>query len=311
MKQVKWVPFLMFFALSQLCWGCSPTNSSTIPLSATPENSAVVIQKTSSPRLSNTLTPIPTVTLTPVLTMTPLSQQDAYQVLQKLYWDNGGCQLPCYWGVVPGETLWQDTSALLSPLGRIYGPSGTSKVSRYGVTFEKFDEPFGSMGPGFWVENEVVKVIGINSSWVSQDFDYSLSGLLQSLGVPDEIWISPIAESLDGQPYYHLELFYPSKGILVGLLGNAKQDGQYLSLCPQKIFSRSPFPPTLLLWNPKEPVHFDSNFGKRLVDDDLGIIVDDYRLLQGVSPDGLTNAQFYDIYSDPETEVCIKVSPVR
>jgi hypothetical protein len=132
-----------------------------------------------------------------------------------------------------------------------------------------------------------------------------------SLGVPDEIWISPISESLDGQPYYHLKLFYPSKGILVGLLGNAGQEGQYLSLCPQDIFSRSPFAPELFLWNPKEPVRFDSNFGNRLVDDDLGIIADEYRLLQDVSSDGLTNAQFYEIYSNPDTEVCIKVSPVR
>lgn len=292
----------MFFAIGLFFWGCSPSNTS---------NTLLPDSETPLPTLSNTPHPRPTFTLISELTVTPLSLLERKKMLQGLYENNGGCQIPCYWGIVPGETLWQSASVFLSSLGEITGPGGTTNVPNYGVFFKGSGNPFESIMPIFWVENGLVKVVGINSGWVSQDFDYRLSGLLQSLGLPDEIWIRPIAESLDGQPYYNLKLFYPSKGILVGMLGNAEQDGQYLSVCPQNIFSRSPYPPTLLLWNPKEQVSFDGNFGKQLVDDDLGIIIDEYRLLQDVSPNGLTNAQFYDIYSDPDTEICIKVSPVR
>lgn len=228
-----------------------------------------------------------------------------------LYKDNGGCQIPCFWKIIPGESLWVDVSEFVTSTGGRILKFGTRRIPRYDISFEKLDDPVGWFTSSIWVENGIVKAIGINSSWVSQDFDYSLSGLLKYLGVPEEIWISPIAESHDGQPYYYLELFYPSKGILVGLLGNAEQRGQFLHLCPQDIFSRSSYPPSLLLWSPQEQVSFDSNFGKQLVDDDLGIIVDEYRLLQDVSPDGLTTAQFYDIYSDPNTKLCINVSPVR
>ena len=96
----------------------------------------------------------------------------------------------------------------------------------------------------------------------------------------------------------------------MNLLGNAGSQNQDLAVCPQDIFSRSPFPPQLLLWDPKMQVHFD-NFGKRLIDDDLGWVMNEYRLLQEVSANKLTNMEFYDIYIEPNTKTCMNVLPVR
>lgn len=307
MKPVKLICLTISLIFGQYISGCALSDSSEKLPTLTLEE-ATALAGTPPPMLTNTPVPTPTSSMT----IPTLSLQEANQVLLDLYEDNGGCQLPCYWQIVPGETSWQNLSAFLSSVGQITGPGGTSKVPSYGVVFaEGVKNPIGGFMPIFWVEDEVVKAISINSSWVGRDFDYNLSGLLQSFGVPEEIWIRPIAGSSDGQPYYYLELFYPSKGILVGLLGNAKAQGQYLNLCPQDIFSRSPFPPTILLWNPKEQVGFDSNFGKRLVDDDLGIVVDEYRLLQEVSTDRLTNMEFYAIYGEPNTDTCMSVLPVR
>jgi hypothetical protein len=305
MKIQKSTWLLTSLILIQYILGCtSPSSSKILPTQTLEEPTPV--DNTPSPLATNTSSPVPLTTTIPTL-----SPQKANQVLLDLYEDNGGCQLPCYWKITPGKTLWTDLSTFVSSVGGIYYQYGTPTIVRYDISYEKFDIPIGGISPRIWVEKGVVKAIGINSSWVSRDFDYSLSGLLQSFGVPEEIWIRPIAESSDYQPYYHLELFYPSKGIFVGLLGNAKAQGQYLNLCPQEIFSRSPFPPTLLLWNPKEQVSFDSNFGKRLVDDDLGIVVNEYRLLQEVAFDKLTNKDFYDIYRQPNVDACINVLPVR
>jgi hypothetical protein len=305
---------LLSLLLFQFFAGCVPPTSPgalpTVNATVTSENTPLPVTAT-VPVFTSTPLSIKTVTPTKIPTATPLTLQDANKVIMDLYKDNGSCQLPCFWKIIPGETLWTDVSEFLTSTRGEILKFGTRRIPRYDISFENLDCPVCGISPGIWVENGLVKAIGINSRWVAQDFDYSLSGLLRYLGEPDEIWISPIAESLDGQPYHYLKLFYPSKGILVGMLGNAEQDGQYLSVCPQNIFSRSPYPPTLLLWNPKEQVSFDGNFGKQLVDDDLGIIADEYRLLQDVSSNGLTNAQFYDIYSDPDTEICIKVSPVR
>jgi hypothetical protein len=309
MKQIKFVSLLISFAFSLYIWGCAASNSSKVLATVTPERTMIASIEPSlvvpnTPNLTETLT------LTPTLATITLSPQDAYRELQDLFEDNGGCQLPCYWTIVPGETLWQDASAFLSSLGRIYGPGGTSKVASYGVVFDGVDKPIGDIAPIFWVENGVVKAIGINSSWVHQDFDYSLSGLLKEFGKPDEIWIRPVAESSDDQPFYYLVLSYPSKGILVNLLGNAERQDEYLAVCAQDIFSRSPFPPQLLLWDPKVQVIFDQ-FGKRLIDDDLGWVMNEYRPLQEASADKLTNMEFYNIYSEPDTKTCIHVLPIR
>lgn len=283
--------------------GCVPLNSQKQLPSLTPERT-ISSSNSPSPILPYTPSPIST---TPTL----LNPQIAYQSLQELYENNGGCELPCYWKIIPGQTSWQSVSEFVDSVGGVYRQYGTPKIPRYDISFERFDVPIGGISPRIWVENEVVKAIGINSSWVHQDFNYSLSGLLKTFGEPEEIWIRPIAESSDDQPYYYLVLLYPSNGILVNLLGNAERQDQYLVVCPQDIFSRSPFPPQLLLWNPKEQIVFDKDFGTRLIDDDLGWVMDEYRLLEEVSADKLTNMEFDAIYSEPNTKTCMSVFPVR
>lgn len=305
MKPIRLISILVSLILSQYISGCVPTDSSKESSTSIPKSPTALV---------DTQPPMPTITAglesTSTRTIPTLLPQEANQVLSDLYEDNGGCQLPCYWQIVPGETLWQDALEFFSSVGQITGPGGTPKVPSYGVVFvEGVDNPIGGFMPIFWVENGIVKAIGVNSSWVSRDLDYSLSGLLLSFGVPEEIWVRPIAESMD--PFYYLVLMYPSKGILVNLLGDAEAQDQELVVCPQDIFSRTSFPPQLLLWNPKEQATFDSDFGKRLIDDDLGWVMDEYRLLQEVSTDKLADAEFYDIYSEPNTDTCIKVLPVR
>lgn len=311
MKQMKLRSLLISFVLGLYLFGCTlPDSSKGLP-TPTPEDSLATLSE-NEPTLavSNTPDPFETLTSVPAVATVTLNPQDVHRKLQDLFEDNGGCQLPCYWTIVPGETSWQDASTFLSSLGQIYGPGGTYKVASYSVVFAGVDKPIGDISPIFWVENGVVKAIGINSSWVRQDFDSSLSGLLETFGGPEEIWIRPIAESSDDQPFYYLVLLYPSKGILVNLTGTAESQDQYLIVCPQDIFSRSLVPPQLLLWDPKVQLTFDQ-FGKHLIDDDLGWVMNEYRPLQEVSVDKLTNVEFYNIYSEPNTKTCMNVLPVR
>jgi hypothetical protein len=303
MKTQRLTWLLISLLVIQYSLSCTSPSSSEILPAQTLEVSTP-LEYTPSPLVTNTPSPVPL-----TITIPTLSPQEANQVLLELFEDNGGCQLPCYWKIIPGKTLWADLSTFVSSVGGIYYQYGTPTIVRYDISFEKFDVPIGGISPRIWVENGVVKAIGINSSWVSWDFDYSLAGLLQSFGIPEEIWIRPVAESMD--PFYYLVLMYPSKGILVNLLGDAEKQDQRLIVCPQEIFSRSPFPPQLLLWNPNEQVTFDNDFGKRLIDDDLGWVMEEYRLLQEVTSDNLTNKEFYDTYGEPNEDTCINVMPVR
>ena len=62
-------------------------------------------------------TPIPT--LAPTATVVPvpaLEIDDQAEAIGYLFDSNYGCALPCWWGIVPGETKWQAVEDFLGPL---------------------------------------------------------------------------------------------------------------------------------------------------------------------------------------------------
>ena len=67
-------------------------------LTESPFNQGNVITPTSV-RLSTM--EIPLITRTPLATLSPIFRE---QEIEKLYFHNGGCKLPCFWGIVPGRT---------------------------------------------------------------------------------------------------------------------------------------------------------------------------------------------------------------
>jgi hypothetical protein len=69
---------------------------------ASATSSAVFVPRT-SPTLEETVAPIPTPTWTPLPAVPPAT---ADAIVEDLLKNNAGCRLPCWWGVVPGETQW-------------------------------------------------------------------------------------------------------------------------------------------------------------------------------------------------------------
>ena len=264
-----------------------------------------------NPQISTTKTPItitsPTITVNefPALQNTPTT-------IASLYKNNGGCELPCWWGITPGKSVWQDTKNFLLTLGVDIGKQyGTSRIARYDVYFGIVpDATVENIYPGIWIQNGVVKAIGINSSWVSRDFGYSLSELLIRFGIPEEIWVNPVTDVGDDKPFYYMVLMYPSKGILVDFTGIIEKNEDHLSVCPQNIFSHSPYPPAILLWNSIEQAPFEK-FGEEILDDDLGWITNEYRLLQDISPNKLSNSEFHKLYSNATQEECLSIISTR
>jgi hypothetical protein len=55
-------------------------------------------------------------------TMTPVNLLSREQQLTQTYETNGGCKLPCYWGITPGETSWDVASMFVSSIGALFGP---------------------------------------------------------------------------------------------------------------------------------------------------------------------------------------------
>ncbi|MEJ5308298.1 MAG: hypothetical protein WHX52_00880 [Anaerolineae bacterium] len=74
----------------------SPTATPTLPLPT----------RTPKPTRTPRPTTQPTATLTPVLFPTLDVEQMETFIADRLA-DNGGCELPCWWGITPGETSWE------------------------------------------------------------------------------------------------------------------------------------------------------------------------------------------------------------
>ena len=296
---------VLYLLVPMILAGCSTIASmGNTPVSTMPGDTPIgeATYETIPPKRPNQ-TPTPTFIPT-------LSVKDKQQLLSNIFETNGNCDLPCYWGITPGVTTWEEAAQFLSRIGTIYGPGGNVAVPSYGPVFEDLEGDLGDMSPTFRVRGGIVIAILTNSGWVSRDFDYRLSGLLTFFGIPQEIWIEAVKNPSDDQPFYNLALWYPEKGAFLELFGNATLEGGNLSLCPQEYFTRYPYLPYLTLWDLAEEVDF-KQFGRNFLGDENGWNHDFYQPLEMNSIDHLTNKDFYDIYREPGTDTCILVEGVN
>ena len=274
----------------------SPSTTMTLTAFPTPE-----LTVTMPPMPTNTATPTVAPTWTPVLKLAPDAALDA---LLQLYDDNGGCELPCWWGITPGETSWAEARTKLTPLGRVTGPYGKGEAAHYEFWFdapETLDTPE-TFGSALGIKEGIVVGIGVNSRWIETDFDYSLAGLLQAFGSPDEIWLDVVTD-VPSDPYYYINLFYSTKGILVVASGPIQMDDTHVTICPRE-FRLGSFPPFLRLWDTTMNLQYQSisysTMGSRVLD------ISDYHLLEEFSDD-FDSEDFYATYLDPQTTICFEI----
>lgn len=231
-----------------LLTACSIYCPSSEKLSAllTPSPTATPPSMTST-RLSSpvpaTATPLPTHTpALPTVTPRPALTVDERRALAKRMLEtNGGCELPCWWGITPGETRWQEVVELLglrggnfSQQGRrvhdvMYVPLDPHRPSDYGIRliFTEYDGVVQSLE--VWSEMFVGRV---SPSFPRDWHRYSLDQVLARYGKPSqvmlELWPNP------PEPYYpyRLFVFYDHLGILVEYEGPAIP-GEIFQVCPE------------------------------------------------------------------------------
>ncbi len=146
--------------------GCTNTNTLPPPVATStpiPENTPLSEQtqftSTETPR--STVTPTPVVdtgllTLTPTPLLPPiLTKAEALAFIVNMQETNGGCELPCWWGITSGETTVQVAKQVLSPLRNFPG-------LRSDVGFH-LDE-YADIDVGIYTNGEVVTEIWVFSS---------------------------------------------------------------------------------------------------------------------------------------------------
>lgn len=241
---------------------------------------------------------------TPAVTLAPLERE---QFVRDSLSENSDCRLPCWWGIIPGETTWNDTEKLLQHLGvRIgsvpgYGPHtilhGTGGFDFEGISIEN--------GFSFEETNGVIDAILINSDGYNklEEFqslwrNYSPKKILEVYGVPDRIWLN-VTEAYALARGYHLWLFYDELGFMIRYPGDV-MDAPTLHICPV-LESMRAIDLSLQAPNNRLPLE---RFDALLEDIRLQTATGRTRVLHSIQEaTGLDEKQFYDVFMQ-EDPIC-------
>jgi hypothetical protein len=235
--------------------------------------------------------PIATKTEKPFPTISPTEiESQFYELLQP----NPNCQLPCWWGIVPGKSNTEDTqqfSEFSQQNTKNFSWSSTvTFVQEAGIISQIFVSADGFYNPDtFWAEWKI----------------YSPEELTNEYGQPTRIWLNNYADQIT-PPYasprnYGLWLFYDTLGILVIYEGRVEIKPDYL-LCPTISTSGNLLPTIkIFLQSPKYPKPLESRVGEN-----GGIHTSAETLETAI---GVTNQEFYErLQKNKEGVICFETS---
>ncbi len=220
---------------------------------------------TPSPSLTSTLlptsTPMPP-TWTPLPTLPP---DEANAMVLKLLKDNGGCKLPCWWGITPGKTMWHEAQQFLdsfvevTPDSSTYGDEGKpTKIFTYLIGYPLKNQG-GRGGFSVYVKNDQIVLIFVGKD--STIHNSLLDQILTNYGRPDNIYIRTFDAAPGDDFPLTLVLAYIEKKFLVAYFMSAYAKDDELISCPRNE------KPVLWVWAPEEVVT-----EQRIQDWTLGVV---------------------------------------
>lgn len=206
---------------------------------------------------------------------------------------NGGCDLPCWWGITPGKTLWSDVSTDFAGLGfRSSQIKGTSKFGMGGFALYSI---YTYSSVVYDVESNVIQSISITVDGALEPekfqkayYYYSPDEILRNYGKPSKILLDIPAYEYGDKVNYSFWMFYEHRGFLVVYSGTTQRT-ESLSICPSFVYDQSKSEMHLYVISPDFDLSLDalSNSGHtnaKTFDEATGKSVVDY---------------YYDVESDP------------
>lgn len=294
-----------------------PTKSESPLPTATVENT---ITPSTPPRSTPSSTAIPTYsTLMPTFTV-----EEENEKIFDLLKDNGGCDLPCIWGVYPddiehlaaNQAFFQQFQDYTDDNRYEVGEGGAFRVYNQKIYFEKTDSE-GMMQVDMFLKNHWYIFLsaryypsgegGYLQSFGSPAFNkltriYGIDSILQKYGRPTNVWIAAWRLSLTTKRKhepYNIVLYYPDKGILVQYEGESEKSGNKLSLCPWETDI------VLTTWNVSHAGPFTREL-KGGSTYDFGQHENDFLPLEEVT--ATTMDEFYALFKDSDAKGCIVTS---
>ncbi len=181
------------------------------------------------------------------------TKEEIIEYVTNLLNTNNSCELPCFIGIIPGVSSWNDVKAFFQPFSEIY-PHGEEK-SKFST--EIF---IPRTGKDLILYMRLSITDGYINDLIAGNFfseRFSLSNILIEQGMPTSVFLSASNSDLPPDKFiepFYLELYYPEKGIIADFSGNATIDNNNIIGCISNI-------PGLILWdkNNEFPVYLADN----------------------------------------------------
>jgi hypothetical protein len=276
----------------------TPMPSKTLAPSQAPTD-APTITRTLEPSPTATIIPSPTISLTPLATLAPTQ---AYNRLVGLIFDNGGCKLPCWWGITPGKSSWGEAYNYLHTFAisidvRKPVQSSATRLLHTGLEATIYYHLPGVPEPSYfevWTASGIVDTVSV---YEASTVRYQLAQLLTNYGKPAEVYINTFPSSSTNTVPMLLILHYPEQGILAFYNTDARIVNGTVTVCQLENN------PMLRLWAPA------GEEKDRLEKQDLFALVGNWKSSKPLLPlneaSSLSIDDFYKLFKSPGNG-CIK-----
>lgn len=266
-------------------WGCV---ASSTPVEAT---------------ITQTISSGQTVTNTPELirkSYPTLSNDIANKKLQELLINNANCRLPCWWGITPRKTTWEEARTFLATFTQIIGePILLPDGSIYITAQLPIQKELGTLDHTYKIKNNIV--VGVDA----YVFDWSpflyLSNVLNEYGSPDGIFITTYRYDENGRRPYIVYVIYENFGVLLMYSGgNVENVGDKVQNCFENLYS-----PFVYIWSvDDEPLTVNQVKDKYFSSESMPYPIS---LEQAT---GMSINTFYETFKKPSSANCL-VTPAE
>jgi hypothetical protein len=246
---------LPLFLISSMLTGCYQDDHATLTPAATaevrlPRSSPTNIAMLQSPTIQISLPPAQTrePTITPLAT---LKSEDAYKTITTLIQAQDQCALPCWFGITPGKSNFDDANnyfSQFSEIGHIALSSNKLSLSDWvslGVNFPTYTlttqvyRASGGKVAYFTIDAHISKIqneapVYGDPAYVEMWHGYFLPEIFAKYGMPGKIFLDTTrlqAESTTNYPFV-VWIVYPEQGFLLRYEGVNAKVGNNLRICP-------------------------------------------------------------------------------
>jgi hypothetical protein len=215
-------------------------------------------------------------------------------VPEEILVSNGDCRLPCWWGIVPGETAWVSAEAYLAPYSLEIAPYEREEYTYY--TAYLIVPEYVSERPvtnDFAVWDDTVQLLSVHGQTGA---DFTPATILAGYGMPDQVWVQTGRLPREGFLGFSTALLYQQQGFLLfyGTMGQI--EGEYVSTC----ISNTDTPLRLLTWD----ADLDLSYAEAMaIGMSTTLLTYDIDLETAT---GISVKEFYDNFSVTGSEVCLR-----